>query len=540
MKKILTCIFFIYSCGSIVAQPQGNNLSKVWVADNGDGSYKNPILHADYSDPDVIRVGEDYYLISSSFEHTPGLPVLHSKDMVNWTIINHALKKQIPVDVFNQPQHGKGVWAPAIRYHKNTFYIYYPDPDYGIYMIKASDPAKEWSQPLLVYAGSGLIDPCPLWDDDGKAWLIHAYAGSRAGFKSVISVAPMNAEGTAITGESQVIYDGHGIDPTLEGGKIYKRNKYYYIFAPAGGVPTGWQLVLRSKHILGPYERHVAIDQGTTKINGPHQGAWVVTQTGEDWFFHFQDKDAYGRVVHLQPIQWKKDWPVIGIDKDGDLKGEPVLVFKKPNVGNTYPICTPAESDEFNSTSLGLQWQWQANPKGTWLMPSNNGKLRLYAHPAPAAKNLWDVANILGQKFMAEEFTATTQLTFTPNLKLQDERAGLVILGLDYATIFIAQKADGFYLLKGICEKADEGAAEIKTVITKLKDNTAGLKVTVAQGGLCTFSYSIDGKTYIPIAEDFKAKPGRWVGAKIGLYATGIEKSNDTGYADFDWFRVDK
>ncbi len=521
------------------AQQKSTQISKVWVAVQGNGTYKNPILNADYSDPDAIRVGDDYYLTSSSFEHIPGLPILHSKDMINWTIINHALKKQPPFNVFNKPQHGNGVWAPAIRFHNDEFYIYYPDPDYGIYMVKTKDPASEWSKPLLVYPGKGIIDPCPLWDEDGKTWLVHAYAGSRAGIKSVIAIAPMNLEGSEVIGESQIIYDGHETDPTIEGPKIYKRNNYYYIFAPAGGVPTGWQLILRSKNILGPYERYVAMDQGKSPVNGPHQGAWVSTQTGEDWFFHFQDKDAYGRVVHLQPMQWKNDWPVIGVDKDGDGKGEPVLFYKKPNVGKNYPVQTPAESDEFNDRKLGLQWQWEANSKGNWLMLGNEGNLRLYAHPTDSIKNLWDVPNILAQKFPADEFKVTTKLKFTPNLKLENEKVGLVILGLSYANIAVKNKADDLYLIKGVCENADKGSTEKETVISKLQSPEVYLRVSVAKDAKCSFSYSLDGKKFINIEGEFKAKPGKWTGAKIGLFCVGDKKTNDAGYADFDWFRLD-
>ena len=160
-----------------------------------------------------------------------------------------------------------------------------------------------------------------------------------------------------------MVFDGHDAHPTVEGPKFYKRNGFYYIFAPAGGVPTGWQLVLRSKNIYGPYEEKIVLAQGNTTVNGPHQGAWVDTQTGEDWFLHFQDKGAYGRIVHLQPMIWKNDFPVIGVDKDGDGTGEPVLTYKKPNVGKTYPIETPPDSDEFDDAKLGLQWQWHANPQ---------------------------------------------------------------------------------------------------------------------------------------------------------------------------------
>ncbi|MFL5772331.1 MAG: glycoside hydrolase 43 family protein, partial [Flavisolibacter sp.] len=321
MKQLLTILFsFIL----LQCRAQKNYVSQVWVADNGDGTYKNPVLNADYSDPDAIRVGDDYYMTSSSFEDIPGLPILHSKDLVNWKLIGHALKRQIPVEHFSLPHHGEGVWAPALRFHNNEFYIYYPDPDFGIYLVKARNAAGPWTDPVLVAAGKGLIDPCPLWDDDGQAYLVHAFAGSRAGIKSIIVVKKMNKEGTKLSDEGVMVYDGHETDPTIEGPKFYKYKGWYYIFAPAGGVATGWQLVLRSKNIYGPYERKVVMDQGSSKINGPHQGAWVRTQTGEDWFLHFQDKDAYGRVVHLQPMKWINEWPVIGIDRDGDGKGEPV------------------------------------------------------------------------------------------------------------------------------------------------------------------------------------------------------------------------
>ena len=168
-------------------------VSKVYVSDLGNGFYRNPVIHADYSDPDAIRVKDDFYMISSSFEDIPGIPILHSKDLVNWKIIGHALQENIPAENFKYPRHGEGVWAPSIRYHNGEFYIYYPDPDFGIYLLKAKDPAGPWSAPIMIESGKGLIDPCPLWDDNGKAYLVHAYAGSRAGIKSIIVVKEMNA-----------------------------------------------------------------------------------------------------------------------------------------------------------------------------------------------------------------------------------------------------------------------------------------------------------------------------------------------------------
>jgi len=542
MMRLIKNIRLVFLCGLSAATAQTNYVSKVWVADNGDGTYKNPIINADYSDPDAIRVGNDYYLVSSSFEDIPGLPILHSKDLVNWTIIGHALKRQPPFEHFSKTQHGNGVWAPSIRYHKNEFYIYYPDPDFGIYLTKAKNILGPWTDPVLVEEGKGLIDPCPLWDDDGKNYLVHAFAGSRAGIKSIIVVKQMNAEGTKTIDDAVLVYDGHEKDPTIEGPKFYKRNGYYYIFAPAGGVSTGWQLALRSKNIYGPYERKVLMDQGTTAVNGPHQGAWVTTQSGEDWFLHFQDKGAYGRVVHLQPMKWINDWPVIGTDKDGDGKGEPVLVYKKPNVGKTYPIITPAESDEFNDTKIGLQWQWMANPKVTWAFANaSNGSLRLFSDKMPdSARNLWNAPNVLLQKFPAEEFMATTKMTFNPNTKLENEKAGLTMMGFSYVSLTLKSKKDGIYLVYTVCRDADKGKPESEVVIAKVDDATIYLRVKVTKGAKSRFSYSADGKQFTEAGEEFQAEVGRWIGAKVGIFCTRETQINDSGYADFDWFRVEQ
>jgi beta-xylosidase len=545
MNKILIALLFVGFVPHAIAQQKqktGGYVSQVWVADQENGTYKNPVLNADYSDPDAIRVGDDFYLVSSSFEDIPGLPILHSKDLVNWTIIGHALLKQPPFDHFDIPRHGDGVWAPSIRFHNGEFYIYYPDPDYGIYLIKAKNPAGPWSAPVKVVDGKGLIDPCPLWDDDGNVYLVHAFAGSRAGIKSVIGVKQLNAEGTKAITEGVMVYDGHEKDVTIEGPKFYKRNGYYYIFAPAGGVPTGWQLVLRSKNIYGPYERRVVMDQGKSVTNGPHQGAWVTTQAGEDWFLHFQDKAAYGRVVHLQPMKWVDNWPVIGVDLDKDGKGEPVSVYRKPNVGKTYLIETPAESDEFNISKLGLQWQWQSNPKESWyFMNPAKGTLRLYSDRLSAdAHNLWQAGNVLLQKFPADEFTVTSELTFSPNTKLENEKAGLAIMGLSYANIAIKSKKNGLYLVYTTCKDADKGNVEDENVIGKLESGTAYLRVTIKAGAKCQFSYSTDGANYTNVGDEFEAREGRWIGAKVGLFCTRESQSNDSGFADFDWFRVTK
>jgi beta-xylosidase len=500
--------------------------------------YQNPILHLDYSDPDVIRAGDDYYMVASSFNCVPALPILHSRDLVHWKIKGYALNKLLPENEFDKPQHGNGVWAPSIRYHNNEFYIYYPDPDHGIFLIKAKKIDGPWTEPLLVEEGKGLIDPCPLWDDNGKNYLVHAYAGSRAGFKSILVLKELNATADRVISDAVLIYDGHDIDPTVEGPKIYKRNNFYYVFAPAGGVGTGWQIVLRSKNIYGPYERKVVMAQGNTNINGPHQGAWVQTKNGDNWFLHFQDKEAYGRIVHLQPMQWKNNWPVIGIDKDGDGIGEPVLNYKMPLTSNQSPDFKMQDSDDFDNTTLGLQWQWQANPKEGWAFcyPAKS-MLRLNS-VLDSANNLWQLPNLLLQKLPAEKFSATVKFLFTS--KTVGEQFGFVMMGSSYAYLSLVKKSDGLFLTYNNCTDADKGKAEEEKIIASVKPGNMYFRINVDAGAQCSFSYSEDGIVFTPVDEKFTAMPGRWIGAKLGLFCSRKIKTNDAGFADVDWFRIEK
>jgi beta-xylosidase len=519
-----------------------NAQSKVWVSDLGNGKFKNPVLYADYSDPDVCRAGDDYWMTASSFNCSPGLPVLHSKDMINWRLVNYAIQKQYPLDVFDKPQHGNGVWAPCIRFHEGEFYIFYGDPDYGIYMLKTKNPEGKWSDPVLVKAGKGLIDPSPFWDEDGKLYVSHAYAGSRAGLKSVLAIFECTSDASKAVTESKLIFDGHVGNSTIEGTKFHKRNGYYYILAPAGGVATGWQLALRSKSVYGPYETKMVLHQGKTDINGPHQGAWVDTPKGEDWFFHFQDLKEYGRIVHLQPMVWKNDWPVIGLDKDGDGCGEPVSVWRKPDVGKIYPVSTPPESDEFNENKLGLQWQWHANEQVLWsFTDASKGVLRLFSYPVPEqSTSLWQQPNLLLQKFPAPEFTVTTKISFHPDSRYFGEKAGLLIMGYDYAHLQIENTDKGFILSQNACKSANKSGKEVINASVSVQQSTVYFRVKVSKGGKCNFSYSLDEKKFISLGNEFQANSGQWIGAKAGFFITRPKPSNDGGWIDVDWFRIEK
>lgn len=547
-------LFFILSLSvcSLFHPAMAQYRSEVWVSDEGNGMYRNPVLHADYSDPDVCAVGEDYFLTASSFNCTPGLPILHSKDLVNWKIVNYALKKVEPVEYYNEARHGKGVWAPSIRFHEGMYYIYWGDPDFGIFMVKTRDPYGEWDKPVLVKAGKGMIDPCPLWDDDGRVYLAHAWAGSRAKFNSVLTVCELNKEGTAVISDPVLVFDGNdGINHTIEGAKFYKRNGFYYLFAPAGGVVSGWQLVMRSKNVYGPYEARIVMAQGKTDINGPHQGGWVDTPAGESWFLHFQDKGAYGRVLHLNPMKWINDWPVIGVDKDGDGCGDPVSRYRKPKTDKTYPIETPVESDEFDTRKLGLQWEWHANYQDVFGFTTNMGYARIYGHElSPHFKNFWEVPNLLMQKFPAEEFTATAKLKVSA--KDDGQLSGLIIMGWDYSWIGVEKQGEKFLLKQAVCKDAEQGNLEQVSTLAVLEPSRkfeAGLfpnyereiyiRVHVDKGAYCRFSYSLDGKKFTEAGTLFKARQGKWIGAKVGMFSV-TPHGKERGWLDVDWFRVEK
>lgn len=486
--------------------------------DCGDGTYRNPIIHADYSDPDVVRVGEDFYLTASSFNCTPGLPILHSKDLVNWTIIGHAVKN-LPHPRFAEMQPGCGVWAPALRFHEGKFWIFFPMPDEGVYVTTATSAAGPWSEPHLLQAGKGLIDPCPLWDDDGKAYLVHAYAGSRAGIKHQLRVCPMAPDGSRLLDEGKIVFREPEKHPTVEGPKFLKKDGWYYIMAPAGGVETGWQLALRSKNIYGPYESKIVLEQGDTFINGPHQGGLVEAPDGSWWFIHFQDAGVYGRITHLQPVRWQDGWPMMG------AKGEPVARHAKPVlVANQKPLA-PQTSDEFDSTRLGLQWQWQANHLEGWCeLSQRKGWLRLYPQFA-AREKVARMPSVLLQKFPAQKFAVETSLEL---MAQPGEEAGLIVAGESSATLGVERTSNGNRLVLRF-----DG---VETFSRANVPNAIRLGVAVEPGGVCRFSFTtVDG--LVSLEPTFQARKGVWIGAKVGLYSMNTIETENCGYADFDYFR---
>lgn len=515
----------------------------LWRADLGNGQYRNPVLYADYSDPDAIRVGDTYYMTASSFNYTPGLPILISKDLVNWELVNYAVEN-IDYPQYEKPAYAKGIWAPAIRYHEREFYIYYGMPDEGIFMVHTKDPCGKWSNPICVMEGKGLIDPCPIWDNDGSAYVVHGYARSRIGFKSILGIFRMSWAGTNSMSEDHFIYDGTKSQGTIEGPKVYKRDGWYYIFAPAGGVKTGWQTVLRSRDIHGPYEEKIVMHQGNTLINGPHQGALVDAPDGTEWFLHFQDQGAFGRITHLQPVTWRENgWPMIGELPDEEDCGQPVLVHKKPGAVTEHRQSYLMATDLFDGEKPGLMWQWSGNHhKNFFTMKREGSGLRLnclcFEQDLPL---LWNCPNLLTQKLICPGFKAETVLD-TTGLKVGDV-AGIVVLGGQYAYLGVLKMEDGLQLI--YVHSYDEDRKKSERVLDNRKlffnpNDTKrikfGLRLLQKEELTVTMKYALEDREWNEMEKTFNPAGHTWVGAKLGLFAVSSIKYENPGFAEFSHF----
>ena len=486
--------------------------------DQGDGTFANPVLNADYSDPDVIRVGNKYYMTCSEF-HYMGMPILESTDLVNWKIIARVYD-HINIEGYDaMRRYGEGTWAPAIRYHDGKFWIFVCTPKDGLFMTTAEKPEGPWKPLTCVKQVKGWEDPCPLWDDDGQAYIGRSQLGA-----GPIILHKMSPDGKTLLDEGVKIYEG----PVAEGTKFFKKDGYYYLSIPEGGVGTGWQMVLRSKHIYGPYEGKRTLEQGSTAVNGPHQGALVDTPQGEWWFYHFQSTEPLGRVVHLQPVTWKDGFPTMGADYDGNGVGEPMKICKKPRVKKAKAHL-PQTSDTFSSRQLQPQWQWNHNPdEALWSLTSHPGYLAL--HPSVATR-IREARGQLTQKAMGYRSVATAQLDMT--LLGEGQRSGIASLGRKMHGMGVVMRASGdtakpylYHEMDGTVQIGEALADGITKIWLRLEMN--------AVDNALRFLFSTDGKNYTQVGETFSQHSGDWKGMRVGLY-TYADRQMD-GTALFDSF----
>lgn len=555
MKKIIsTLLLGSMMAPAIMAQSQTNVVTS-W-GDQGNGTYVNPILNADYSDPDAIRVGDKYYMVASDF-HFMGMQVLESTDLVNWTLIAQLYDRLDFPKWDTNERYAGGSWAPAIRYHDGKFWVFFCTPHEGLFMTQATDPRGPWTPLHLVEKVEKWEDPCPFWDEDGQAYLGRSKHGA-----GPIIIHKMSPDGKRLLDDGRTVYTG----PVAEGTKIHKRDGYYYLSIPEGGVESGWQTVLRSRNIYGPYEKKVVLEQGMTNVNGPHQGAMVDTPDGEWWFIHFQQFNPIGRVVHLQPMHWRDGWPVIGVDQDMNGIGEPVPGWRMPgwelaksesgeynSSGNhrvpRNPMYTIPTNDEFNANNLGLQWQFNHNPvDDAWSLTERKGYLTLRALQGESFKK---ARNTLTQKSMGYRGEFTVKLNVS-SLK-EGDHAGLACMGKVNHQVGIKNEGGKLYIYVG----EDEATASDKFKIAasdeqRIANNHAGensLPVTKSTiylrlhldgiGNVYSFSYSYvdNDKFFTPIGESFAMKFGHWKGVRPALFC--YNTMGEGGKAMFDWVHYD-
>ena len=508
--------------------------------------YTNPVCLCDYSDPDVIMVNDIYYMVASSFNFTPGLPILVSKNLVDWKLVNYAAEN-IPISRYTYPQNAQGIWAPSFSVHNGKYYIVTGLPDDGIYITETENMLGKWSPLKQIHPGKGFIDPVLFWDDDGKAYIIHAFAKSRCGFNSKIGLMEYDPVQMKCVGEDKIIFDGTQKQPTIEGPKVYKRNGYYYIFAPAGGVADGWQSVLRSKNLQGPYEDKIVLKEGHSGINGPHQGSWVHTSCDEDWFIHFQERGIFGRIIHLEPMIWKDDWPLMGTSvKTMKSPGEPVLKYKSPKVKHRSLPALDISRNTRAFEKANLHWQWSGNhgeyfatqvgAVNTDIESFKLNILNVAAYSHDVYPVLWNSSNVLTQKICYESFYFIAELDSTTLPK--GCRTGVIHQGEDYATVAVERTDRGIELIyiKSVNnELTDVRRSEKEVDRVVLPDiGDRGIRFRMdfmpfsIYSGAIQFTVTVGTiiKKFKWKSEYYSTENAHWVGGRYGLYAIGNVDGN--------------
>jgi beta-xylosidase len=486
-------------------------------SDNGDGTYTNPVIASDFPDPDVILVGDTYYMVTTTMFVFPGVTVLKSHDLVNWESCSNAVPRFdfspcYDLDDCNRYSHGQ--WATSIKYNNGNFYLLFITLDEGGFLCSTVNPEGPWQIRKLP---KGFYDPGLFFDDDGRIYVAHGYGK--------ISITELNPDFSPKNNDV-LVYTGD-IRDGLEGTHVYKINGYYYLYGTYGGR-DGIQVALRSKNIYGPYEQKVAIRDTTPGVNfGIHQGALIKTQTGEWWTMLFVDSGPFGRFPSLQPVTWIDDWPMVGVE------GKAVITYKKPDVGKDYPIKDLPASDEFNDTTLGMQWGWNHNPDpDNWSLTQRPGFLRLTA--GKIASNMREARNTLTQRPFAnyDQTIPTTCVTKMEVDHMKDgDVAGLAVFQDPYAYIVVKQENESKFL---VMVNNGETIASVP-----LKGKTVYLRSIASNSSRkATFEYSFDNKTFIPLGNELSMRFSLTIftGNKFCLFNYATKETG--GYVDFDWFRV--
>jgi len=519
--------------------------------DQGDGTYRNPILNADYPDVAVQQVDDTYYMISSKQHMAPGMVVLESSDMVNWTTIGHVWPRLSWAPEYNWDRmdgYSFGVWAGDLAFHDGTWYCYQIDAQHGLYMSSAKDIRGPWTEPhRMLTAETVFDDPGVFWDDDGKqAYIIcntrRKLAAEDAEPGNQNHIFKMSWDGREILDEGTLVYNHYG----AEAAKIYKIDGTWYLFIaewhrpdphrpddPASDDGDRKQVVLRSTtdSIYGPYEKRVVMQRGNGVIRSCSQGGLMRAPDGSWWYTHqlIQNIESpfQGRPQCLEPVAWVDGWPIIGVDVDGDGIGEPVRHHRKPIQG--HPITAPPSSDEFGSATLGLQWEWNHNPRDThWSLTDRPGWLRLRAGVPVGKGGFWGACNTVSQRIMGTTWGEAVA-RFDLSGMVPGQRAGFVRFGGVYHLLGVHVGDDGAKRLffDGNGELADGPALAVDDLWIR----------TINDGNQARFAYSTDGAAYSDVSPVFRLKFGKWTGDRLGFFCWNDQK--EAGHIDIDWFHYD-
>ena len=496
-------------------------------SDNGDGTYTNPVINADYPDPDIIRVGEDYYMVSSSFVAMPGIPVCHSKDLINWQIIGHAYDS-----ITFQPQYrmenektaySRLCWAPTIRYYEGTYYIGVNIADDGFVMFKSTKPEGPYTMHKFE---KRLYDPGFFIDDDGRKYVTHG--------KGKIYLTRLKDDATGVLDPADkgtiIITAPDGYGHLFEGCHTYKRNGWYYVFNPALGY-DGVQMISRSRNLYGPYETKVLIDDDINYAGaGVHQGGYIETAEGESWAYTFQDRDYMGRCLMLYPMKWENEWPVVGPE---GRPGKGVVTYRKPAVKGKYKMNYPHYSDSFDKTDLAPIWEFNHVPhKEKWSLTDRSGYFRIYAQHA---RGFYWARNSLTQKVTGPYSTGTVLLDVS-GLK-EGDFAGNGIMGRMMYQFGVRKKNNRLWLEM---REGNRDAAEMIVDSLELKDiQKIYLRTETTKEGATRFHYSLDNRQYHRFGPEGVSNFWGFLGIRHALCCYNVIKGNPCGYADFDYFELE-
>jgi len=513
MKNALNIVFYFL----LLFSPLVNLIAQNLHSDNGNGTYTNPVIASDFPDPDVILVGDTYYMVNTTMFVFPGVTVLKSHDLVNWGYCSNAVPRFDFGPCYNLDgcsRYGHGQWATSIKYHNGKFYLLFLTLDEGGFICSAEKAEGPWEINKLP---RGFHDPGLFFDDDDRIYVAYGYGK--------ISITELDKNFTPISKDS-LVFAGD-IRPGIEGSHVYKLNGYYYLYCTYGGG-DGFQVALRSKNIYGPYEEKIVIQDTTKGINfGIHQGALIQTQTGEWWTILFVDSGPFGRFPSLQPVTWIDDWPMVGVN------GKAVVTYKKPNVGKEYPIKDLPASDEFNETILGMQWGWNHNPDpAKWSLSESPGYLRLTT--GKVVSNLREARNTLTQRPFAnyDQTIPTIAVTKIEVNNMKDgDVAGLAVFQDPYAYIAVKQDNGSKQFIM-----VNDG----ETIASVSMNGKIVYLRTIASNSTrkATFEYSFDNKKFIQLGNELAMRFSLriFTGNKFCLFNYSTKTTG--GYVDFDWFRL--